>query len=369
MMRYPYTVLLILSISLSAFPCDVPVFRYALERWAPDLYEISVLYDQDLSEKQITLLEPLLEKEASKPEGFNYVIRLIDLREEPGAPVVRHLAEKPESFPALVLQYPLTASRPQSLWTGPLTNESIQLLLSSSNLETICQQLVNHVSAVWVFLDSGNKERDDQVFQQFQKDMQWLQDDLTLPQLKENAERESIYLDEELKSQLAISFSIVRMSRDDPEEQILTAMMLGSEPDLPLYADQPMVFPIFGQGRLLYALIGDGINRDTMQTAGQFMVGPCSCQIKDDNPGLDLMTPIVWANHLDIQMVRDRPLPAPIPALGGVNATGELVATQPVEMPPPQKTNLVLINSFYAVGALLAISVAVSAILALRSRD
>ncbi|MDP8244618.1 MAG: hypothetical protein P9L94_11095 [Candidatus Hinthialibacter antarcticus] len=368
-MKIKNSIFIFVLYSLPVLACDVPVFRYALERWAPDAYEISVLYDQDLSDEQITLLEPLLEKDAAKPGGYNYVIQWVDLRENSDAPVLRFLDQKPSTLPLLVLRYPPNAKRPYAIWSGPLSMESIQVLLTSPIRTEISEALLNNTSAVWVFLNSGNKERDDEVFALFENEVMRLQRELKLPLLDENAERETIYLDEALKAQLGISFSIVRLSRDNPEEQALIAMMLGSEIDLPLYAHEPMAFPIFGQGRLLYALIGDGVNRETLQDAGQFLVGPCSCQIKDDNPGIDLMMPIVWADHIETEMVRDRPLPAPIPALGGINATGELVAMQPIEQYKNTSVDPVLINSFYAVGVLLIISLAASVILALRSRE
>lgn len=368
-MRIKALTILYFAASAFVYPCDVPVFRYALERWAPDMYEISVLYDQDLTDEQITQLEPLLEKDASKPGGYNYVVNLVDLREESDAPVVRFLDGPPASLPMLVLRYPRNARRPQAIWSGALNPESIQVLLTSPIRSDISQQLVNNSSAVWVFLDSGNPERDDPVFEQFQQEVFRLQKTLTLPQLQENAERETIYLDEALKEQLGIQFSVLRLSRDDPGEQALIAMMLGSEPDLPFYAEEPMVFPIFGQGRLLYALIGDGINRETMETAGQFLVGPCSCQIKDDNPGLDLMMPIVWADHIETQMVRDRPLPAPIPALGAINATGEIVAMQPTSDLRQTRVNPALINLIYAFAGILVVSLFASIAVFMRKQN
>ncbi|MBZ0254710.1 hypothetical protein K8I31_01520, partial [bacterium] len=255
------------------------------------------------------------------------------------------------------------------IWSGALSDASVQMLIRSPLRQEISQKLVEGNSAVWVFLESGDKQRDDKAYSFVEGEVARLQRELELPELDENAERETIYLDESLKTELGISFSLLRLSRDNKEEQALIAMMLGSEIDLPLYADQPMVFPIFGQGRLLYALIGEGINSETMQDAGQFLVGPCSCQIKDENPGVDMLMPIVWSDHIKTEMVRDRPLPAPIPALGGINATGELVALQTTSKPNKIEVNPVLINLGYSIAGFILVSMAATAVIFLRKQN
>jgi hypothetical protein len=53
------------------------------------------------------------------------------------------------------------------------------------------------------------------------------------------------------------------------------------------------VFPVFGQGRVLYALVGAGINEMTIAETCGFLVGACSCQVKALNPGTDLL---IWAD-------------------------------------------------------------------------
>ena len=62
-----------------------------------------------------------------------------------------------------------------------------------------------------------------------------------------------------------------------------------SEDDLREEKPQPMAFPIFGRGRALYALVGKGINNDTIDAAGADLTGPCTCTIKEQNPGIDMM--------------------------------------------------------------------------------
>ncbi|MFH1719194.1 MAG: hypothetical protein ABIF19_17700, partial [Planctomycetota bacterium] len=93
---------------------------------------------------------------------------------------------------------------------------------------------------------------------------------------------------------LSFEFSILPVSRSDPNEQMLLTMLLRSEPDLDEYADGPVVFPVFGRGRALYALAGEGINADNIREAIGFLTGPCGCEIKMLNPGVDLLMAVNW---------------------------------------------------------------------------
>ena len=49
------------------------------------------------------------------------------------------------------------------------------------------------------------------------------------------------------------------------------------------------MIPVFGQGRALYALVGDGIKHETIDRAATFLIGKCSCEVREQNPGFDLL--------------------------------------------------------------------------------
>jgi hypothetical protein len=70
-------------------------------------------------------------------------------------------------------------------------------------------------------------------------------------------------------------------------------MLLRSEEGLES-SREPMVFPIFGRGRKLDALAGKGISTENVEEYCAFLSGPCSCQVKLQNPGLDLLLAAEW---------------------------------------------------------------------------
>jgi hypothetical protein len=92
---------------------------------------------------------------------------------------------------------------------------------------------------------------------------------------------------------LRLEFSLLRLSRHDPNERPFIQMLLGAEADLD-EMKAPIVFPVFGQGRALYALVGDGIKDETIEKAATFLIGKCSCEVKEQNPGMDLLLAADW---------------------------------------------------------------------------
>ena len=72
-----------------------------------------------------------------------------------------------------------------------------------------------------------------------------------------------------------------------------------TEDDLLEESGKPMVFPVFGRGRALWAYIGAGITEENIAEAAQFLIGPCSCQIKRQNPGSDLLLTADWEGSLE----------------------------------------------------------------------
>ena len=122
-----------------------------------------------------------------------------------------------------------------------------------------------------------------------------------------------------------VDFSVLRVSRKVAAEKVFIKMLLGTEEDL---ADLkgPMTFPVFGQGRALYALVDKGINEANIIEACEFLVGPCSCQVKQQNPGVDLLITANWMQMAGAEMV----VPRALPPLTGIS---ELIDPSKVKSP------------------------------------
>ena len=61
--------------------------------------------------------------------------------------------------------------------------------------------------------------------------------------------------------------------------------------------------------------MGDGIKRETIDRAATFLIGKCSCEVKEKNPGADLLLAADWDAAVKVKSAPPPDLPAsPVPA-------------------------------------------------------
>jgi hypothetical protein len=218
----------------------------------------------------------------------------------------KHEAEA--STPWMALYYPSSAPLQTFLWAGPLTASNCDALLDSPARQHIAQQLLDGVSAVFVLVESGDTAADQAAADTLARELAAAEATLVLPGRTEDVPN----IDE---TKVRIEFSTIRLSRQDARERIFIEMLLGIEPGLRDTA-APIVFPMYGRGRALYALVGSGINSKTIRAACALLTGPCTCQIKDDNPGVDLLMATDWhAGIAEFLLQNPEPTTLPSPAL------------------------------------------------------
>ncbi|MFB3786768.1 MAG: hypothetical protein ACE15F_10410 [bacterium] len=308
--------------SLPAPGCSIPVYRYALERWEPEVYEITVFQRGEILSGQKQLILELNRSSWTQEKHFNFSLNIADWDEAQGRDASHYeLDSPPPEFPWVAVRHVATGRPRGVLLSGPLREEWIQSVIDSPARQTIARRLIEGESAVWLFLESGNREKDENALSVLSSQLDHLEKTLRLPDPntpplfeKDSTEEETILVDDFSDvdtTGLRIDFSILRLSRDDPAEKMLIEILLRSEMDLVDYEQEPMAFPVFGQGRILYALVGGGIEPETIREACEFIVGPCSCQVKALNPGTDLLMRAEWTTSLETLMVRDKPIPLP----------------------------------------------------------
>lgn len=298
----------VLLSSAVALACNVPVFRYALERWPADLYEVVIVHQGELSPADTARLEVLRESNNKSDVSANFNVRAIDVANSKDD-LLKDLWTKHnhKGQPLMVSLYPRNAQEiPDRLVsTSPFSDDAVKHLVDSPVRQKIAKNLLSGDSAVWIFVPSGNPDQDELALRTLKRQVEQNQNELELPPQDEIEADE--FFREETPIELRLGFSIVTLKRDDPKEKFLLEMLLGSESDLESL-DQPMAFPVIGRGRVLYALVGKGIFRDTIAMASRFVVGPCSCQVKDQNPGFDLLLAVDWDKKLGGSVISDPPL-------------------------------------------------------------
>jgi hypothetical protein len=310
--------------------CSIPVFRYALERWPSDPYRAIVFHRGPMSEAQRAELKDLTEDGRAGQVHANLAVQTVDLDQKPN-PDLRELWEqsKGATLPWMVVRHLNAAKVPGTLWSGPLEQAGIKQVLDSPARKEIVRRLSQGESVVWTLLEIGDAQRDDAAAKLIESRLAYLATVLKLPTL----DRQDLANDT-AEDQLRLSFSVVRISRRDSAEQAFVRMLLGSEPDLAEIAE-PLAFPVFGRGRVLYALAGKGINAEHIDEASSFLIGSCSCEVKEQNPGVDLLISADWE-----QLIRptlspnvETPARASLPG-AGASAISDLTSLGPRDAGP-----------------------------------
>lgn len=313
--------------------CQVPVFRFALERWVADPYQVLVSPGASgeftpAEAEAIAFLEANQQGSLTNESGVFANLKVVVSEEPIGAAETASLSV---SYPVMVRGFEV-----KPIWTGPLTMETAKGLVDSPVRREIVQRLLSGESATWVLVESGNAELDDTAADLMTAALEKGENVLKIPDgvmTREEAEAvpnfAAINSDDVLQSEvpLKIDFSILRLSRDDPAEAMFLPMLLNIEDDLGDYAKEPMVFPVFGRGRLLEPLIGRGINENNALDYAAYICGACSCEVKDQNPGQDLLVAADWDSALaGSEIVIEKILPP-------LEGTGILAAAAEAEIP------------------------------------
>lgn len=300
----------------AAHACNVPVFRFALERWRPDPYRVVLFHRGPLSEADRQLIRPLEEQQDKATANIDF--RTIDVNSLENAKDREFFdSQKSPQLPWLVARYPEHLSIDAPVWKGPSTQEAMTRVQDSPVRQELVKRLIDGETAVWLFLECGKPEIDDPAAALVESELKKLEKELVLPELTESP-------DDSLLSStpLRIAFSMVRVPREEAAEQALIEMLIRSESDLAERSD-PLVFPVFGRGRALFALVGAGITPENIRESAAFLVGPCSCQVKELNPGFDLLLAANWDSLLSLEGV-------PLTAV----ATNERILSGEPEMVP-----------------------------------
>jgi hypothetical protein len=284
------------------YACSTPVFDFALQHWAPDSYGIHIAHSAEPSADEAAAIE-LLADQAT------------------GANISNSVSIATDTPPTITISYPRAARILSPVWQAPLTLQNAERVLASPVRERLVEEIAAGQCAVWLFLESGRRELDDAAEQRLRAALTELEKTLVLPERPDSDEGEAIATTNATRK---ASFSVIRLSRNDQAESFFVSSLLNSESDLREFRE-PIVFPVYGRGRSLYAIVGKGINANVVEDAARFVTGSCSCEVKSANPGVDLLVSVKWNDVL----TRFESKAESLPPLTGI-ASGLPVETETV---------------------------------------
>ncbi len=359
--------------------CSVPVFRYALERWPSDDYEVFLFAKGELDPNTQAVLDWFKKTLVDAPVPANCRVGVVDPDEELdryGEFVWKN--HKDEPLPRMVVRYPRMARPMNDVWAGPPSIDVAKQMLDSPVRNELARRLIGGQTAVWLLLTCKDEKKNAAAEKVLRETLPKLEEALQLPPQPPVGPTAfgDEPADEEVDPEdvLRIDFSTLTLARDDPKEAMLVRMLLKTEEDLSELVE-PMAFPIYGRGRVLFAFVGEGINAENIAEACEFLIGPCSCQVKWQNPGVDLLMTVDWDAAIYRAVVGEgelaRLIGQPVPP-----GTTTQPATQPTTQPAAAPTeraaasgldSAVVRNTALTLGAVLIVTMLVAIVMRRKS--
>ena len=289
----------------SLFSCEIPVFRYALERWQADSYtlKINAPQNRDLSEQEKLLIEQLTLK----------------LRGEGGYANLQLKAQKGSSnFPSLELLYPKASGILKPAWKGLLNKENMEQIVSSPARKKLEKYILNGESIIWIVIENGNESEDDAFVKSLSEKLVVASKDLKLSdgiiQMDDADKIDAMATKKELDNlirstvPLKISFQTLRISRDDPQEELFLKMLLGQSVSL-RSVTEPVAIPVFGRGRCIEGVPASKLSIEALKELTSYLCSGCSCTVKAENPGVDIVMNVPWADYVSDSVMQVKALP------------------------------------------------------------
>lgn len=275
-----------------AFACDTPVYRYAMYRWDPAPYEVYFFHDQPPAEtdQRIGRLVESLISDPKRPANIFYFD--VNLASDPEmariSPRIKaaYLAHEDRQLPSYLIATPFGVE----IFFGKLDEPAFQTLVESPARSDLAAQLAAGKAGVFLFIPSSDAEASANA-------------EAVVKGLIEEVKAGDIPLytspglplpgAEGAPAPPTIELGIVKVTRDDPQEQWLVRSLFAMEAELK-DEDLPMTFLVYGRGRALLPYLGAGITRENLLYEIEFITGACSCTVKEQNPGADLLVRQNW---------------------------------------------------------------------------
>jgi len=347
--KKPYLLIIlffVVALPITLWACQVPVFRYSLERWYADNYIIQIINHGQLEEENIKLVESMARQATDEEDMVNFIVQLIDVDNPPEKfKVTEKMKERKAPWMQVIYPYDSRAVRPA--WEADLSEENFKKIISSPIRIEIAKRILEGESAVWILLKSGNEEKDKVAETVLRKQLKVMTETLELP---EDYEKDSQF-NAATEIKMKIVFSLVVLDLKDEKEEFFISSLVNSESE-PMPEGEPMAIPIFGRGRTYWALVGKGINESNISDNCKFISGPCGCEVKRDNPGMDLVFQVNWDKRIKGSVIPENTLPDILPAPGipegaseGSGAAEDSCAAKNDTATEPEKKNSLPVSS------------------------
>jgi hypothetical protein len=250
--------------------CTIPVFRFALDRWEADGFRLVVSAASLKEQETSRLLIPLRGNASAN----------VKIKEDGGASTT---------------EARLMDSRDgdKTLWSGALNAENLQRLLESPARKELLKRILDGESVVWVVVDNGGPEGK-AAADRLEKRLRYLEHVIALPPQDPNDPDSQLGPGPALKLKL----TVMRVSQTDAAEKLFCAMLAGKKCAATLAKGESFAAPVFGRGRVLGAWPIAELDDTALEDITMFLTGRCSCRVKNESPGWDVLLKVDWDSAL-----------------------------------------------------------------------
>lgn len=283
----PLAVLLTAAVAAA---CDTPVYRYALYNWLPTDYRVYYLYDGDEDPADDAVLTRLNAASDAEPARINAELTKVNL----AAHAPDHLPEELERWqhrhPDVALPvFAVFSPHGGELYTGKLEVSDVDAMVDSVARRRAAELLEEGHTTVLILLEADDEALMADAHEAINEVAQRAATGEIVP--RSLGSIDVVEFGDDTRDVLSVA--VLSLRRDDPNEEWFVRTLLSVEPDLDEY-DEPMVFALYGRGRAMEPFIGPGITAGNLSDCISFLAGACSCEVKEQNPGMDLLMAWDW---------------------------------------------------------------------------
>ncbi len=250
------TIFLVLSFSFAypfAYPCTTKVSEWTMLNFAPASYEFVYFTNGKLDNQTIQKHEKI--QQLIKDVNLNFSIIDINHFKNRNEKMMFEMAQK-ETKPIYALYYK------NQLFSQFNSTDELLSLLESPMLAGIADEIKGGKLCVLLYLKKGNDNENNHGVDVLNK-----------------------YLSTSILKDI---IPVLTLNPDNLKERMFIKILLNVESDL-AYIKEPMLFGIFGRFRILEPLVGKGITGENINYLVQFLSADCSCIIKSQMPGIDML--------------------------------------------------------------------------------
>ena len=288
--RCAYSLALLVAVAAAAWTpnasaCAIPVYRYAIENWVPEGYQILNFHRGAGSADDQALSNSLLESHANAS--------IIDCNLDQEIPKEFQAlweAHKTKPLPYMLLVAPPNTAENSVLWSGPWNKANVEGLIHSPLRKKLTSKIESGDSAVWILIESGKKATDDPLAEMFEKTLRELSERFTA-EAKANADsapadpNSTSDRDLEQPAPEPVKLSVLRATHTEATDDPLFSGLLREQ----LKKDEACAVLVFGRGRMLGPLPEKSLTPRDLEASTGFLTGPCMCTIKEQRIGVDLL--------------------------------------------------------------------------------